>query len=519
MADVWTIFGVKTPAEARPDFSSAFGPHNAVQRMQEFLDQCLSGGRPASSISVLPNASAASQTITLASCPAGQVVEINGVRFTAVNGTAVAAYNEFDMSGNDTADAAALAAAINACTDARVSGVLTASSSLGVVTVTAARAGYLGNAIQVRNLGILASAVVTAASVQSGDTITINGTVLTATQHHATETLTLTSCAVGAKAIINGVSITAVASGANGISTFSQAGTDTQDAAALAAAINAHPSLAGLVTASSSAGVVTVRAVSAGTGGNDITIAASGTGITFMGSENSAGNLANGAAVANNQFDFTGSNTQCAADIVRAIGASTTALVSGAVTAKYTAGAVTITALEPGVPGNANQIATSNGTRLAITGSVSRLAGGTEASYRGTRATGTITITGADAGNYTATINGVSTGNVTGTAADDNATASSLCDAINKLTTALVADCVKATVASNVITITALRGGPVGNTFSLATTGTGAARSGALLTGGAVPTTVVLGGSSLGANTVSSQLSGGSSDTPISTSF
>lgn len=53
-----------------------------------------------------------SMRVTLATVTAGQYIDICGVRFTAVNGTP-AAFGEFDMSGNDTADALSLATAIN----------------------------------------------------------------------------------------------------------------------------------------------------------------------------------------------------------------------------------------------------------------------------------------------------------------------------------------------------------------------------------------------------------------------
>ena len=58
-------------------------------------------------------------TITLASVLAGQYVDICGYRFTATNGTPATLVSggnlgNFDISGNDAADATALAAAINA---------------------------------------------------------------------------------------------------------------------------------------------------------------------------------------------------------------------------------------------------------------------------------------------------------------------------------------------------------------------------------------------------------------------
>jgi len=61
-------------------------------------------------------------SITLASVTAGQYVDICGTRFTATNGTPAQIHSgqnafTFDMSGNDAADATALAAAINAAPD------------------------------------------------------------------------------------------------------------------------------------------------------------------------------------------------------------------------------------------------------------------------------------------------------------------------------------------------------------------------------------------------------------------
>jgi hypothetical protein len=53
-----------------------------------------------------------SMRVTLATVTAGQFIVIGGVKFIAVNGTPVN-FGEFDMSGNDTADALSLVTAIN----------------------------------------------------------------------------------------------------------------------------------------------------------------------------------------------------------------------------------------------------------------------------------------------------------------------------------------------------------------------------------------------------------------------
>lgn len=89
----------------------------------------------------------ASGTITLATVLANSTVTVNGLVYTAVAG-AKADNTEFSIDGNDTVDAADLADSIN--NDVRVGTVatgVTATSALGVVTVTAVTPGIGGNAI------------------------------------------------------------------------------------------------------------------------------------------------------------------------------------------------------------------------------------------------------------------------------------------------------------------------------------------------------------------------------------
>lgn len=87
----------------------------------------------------------ASGTLTLASVVATNSCSINGVTFTAVASGATG--NQFNVGGNDTITAANLAAAINASATALVTGVVTATSSGAVVTVTAHEMGLTGNCI------------------------------------------------------------------------------------------------------------------------------------------------------------------------------------------------------------------------------------------------------------------------------------------------------------------------------------------------------------------------------------
>jgi phage tail sheath gpL-like len=111
---------------------------------------------------------------------------------------------------------------------------------------------------------VRASGTCTVASIQADDTITINGTTITGKASPSGET------------------------------EFDSDGSDTVVAAAIAACINAHSSFTGLVTATSSAAVVTVSAFVKGNIGNCITLASSNGSRLAV----SAARLASGAGMA-----------------------------------------------------------------------------------------------------------------------------------------------------------------------------------------------------------------------------
>lgn len=96
----------------------------------------------------------ASATITIASIANGNTVTIGKTVFTASaspsSNTATAV--DFQSAGTDTVVAAALAAAINANTLGAAT-IVSATSSLGVVTVTALVPGVLGNQIALAKVG------------------------------------------------------------------------------------------------------------------------------------------------------------------------------------------------------------------------------------------------------------------------------------------------------------------------------------------------------------------------------
>lgn len=313
---------------------------------------------------------AATGTITLASCAAGTVIEVNGVPFTAVNGAATAGNNEFDISGTDAADATSLAASINASTTGGISGVVTATSTgaSGVVTVTSSRKGPGGNALTLKTLGVVGTGIVTYVTPSGTQTVVVNGVTVYNATAGATATLT---------------------------------------AAAAAAAINASSNalVLGHVRALSRAGVLHVFATKPGTVGNAITLSCTGTGATATvtngrlagGANTSSEGVAatgtltltswlntetvavNGVTItahtntqANNQVDISGSDTADAANLALAINNSTTAALADVI-ATPSGNVVTVSARRGGTVGNA--ITLSSG-QASVVANVARLATG-----------------------------------------------------------------------------------------------------------------------------------------------
>jgi hypothetical protein len=226
-----------------------------------------------------------------------------------------------------------------------------------------------GSTVMVQDTLVQASATATPAAVALNDTLSIAGTALTATQGRATGTVTFASAQAADTITANGVVFTAVSGAVTpGEATFDGSGTDTQAAASFAAQLNAYVdnALVGLMAARSAAAVATLYAANIGTSGNALTLATSNnTRLAKSGTT-----LANGAALTNNQFDFAGSNVTTGASIADAINNSTTAAVQRATASANTStGVVTVTAKVAGPAGNAITFTSSNGTRLAVTGS------------------------------------------------------------------------------------------------------------------------------------------------------
>ncbi len=301
-------------------------------------------------------------TVTVANTDVDDTVTLglagSTVDFTAKNAEDTAA-GQFDISGTDAAAATSLAACINAAAadvGSDLYGLVTAQAAAAVVTIRAATAGTGGDdvtlassdadGLQVSGAALSGGAAVgnnewdfggTNAQTATAMAEAINNSTTNIVKEHVQAsnragTITLSGVAAGEWVSVGGVRFTAVGqTPTNVLTEFSIGSTDTNDATALKNAINAHPALKDKVLASSSAGVVTVREVPP-MAANAPRVEKSGAGITL-------GGLTNGA------------------------------LAASAV--------VLWVAKEKGHAGNAVTCASSNGSRLAITGSASRLSGGT----------------------------------------------------------------------------------------------------------------------------------------------
>lgn len=125
--------------------ASSSNPHVWARKAELFFRAINAGLIPAS-IECLSDDTAqarASGTVTVASIQADDTITINGVTLTGK--ASPSGESQFDSDGSDTVVATAIAACIN--TNSSLTGIVTASSSAGVVTVSAFQKGLMGNAI------------------------------------------------------------------------------------------------------------------------------------------------------------------------------------------------------------------------------------------------------------------------------------------------------------------------------------------------------------------------------------
>lgn len=125
--------GVRSTATPRED---------CIKLSEYFMD--LAAGQQSATLQIETAGARATGTLTFTSAPtAAQTCVIAGQTITARASGAVA--NEFNIGGTISISAANLAAAINASTN--LSQVVTATSALGVVTITSVVPGRVGNGL------------------------------------------------------------------------------------------------------------------------------------------------------------------------------------------------------------------------------------------------------------------------------------------------------------------------------------------------------------------------------------
>lgn len=150
------------------DFKASSSPLKNLSKIENLI-KGMKAGSQLGSVAIHSSSSDpayATGTVTLASAVATNTVTIGKTVFTftstPTSNTATAVDVEVD-GADDTADAAALAAAINANTLGAAT-IVSATSALGVVTLTALVSGVTGNYI---------------ALAKSGAPITVSGTYMT----------------------------------------------------------------------------------------------------------------------------------------------------------------------------------------------------------------------------------------------------------------------------------------------------------------------------------------------------
>lgn len=138
-----TVIHIEHTEDIRGSGISGGGRKELARDIINALEAFTSGSKRAKTLVVYPNdneaLAQATGTITFAAAAAADTVTVNGVTLTA--------NTDFSVAGDDTADAAAYVTAFNAQTNALIAGIVSASSSGAVVTLTATQSGRYGNCI------------------------------------------------------------------------------------------------------------------------------------------------------------------------------------------------------------------------------------------------------------------------------------------------------------------------------------------------------------------------------------
>jgi hypothetical protein len=175
--DAGTTAGEIAPSTSVPGQPNTpgIGSGNAIRNIARFLEGEVNGR--GINVVYFDTAVSASTTGTFTGAPtAADTITVNGVVFTARASGAVA--NEFNIGGSVTANAANLAAAINASTTAGIINTVGATSALGVVTFYAIVPGSAGKNIPItESLGnfTLAATTFTTGGTQAHNAVLSSG--------------------------------------------------------------------------------------------------------------------------------------------------------------------------------------------------------------------------------------------------------------------------------------------------------------------------------------------------------
>lgn len=243
-----------------------------------------------------------------------------------------------------------------------------------------------GVTCSVRDAAAAASGTVTfSGPLTAADTVTINGTAVTAQQSYARGTVTAAAVSANDTVTVGATVFTAVNGGTPTNVQFDMSGSNNQTATNLAAVINAHPTASTLVKAYAASAVVTVRNLVIGTAGNP----AGASPVALASSNNtrlavagvSSGKLDGASDPGNNLFDIGNTTAEVLGYFAAAVTASTTTAVGGVGGVTVTtdgASVATLTAQVLGSVGNNITLAKS-ASNAAVSGA--KLTGGTETAF------------------------------------------------------------------------------------------------------------------------------------------
>ena len=159
---------------SKTQFESLVSKNDAKVALQDLINYLtgVKGGIYRALIGLASGAVQASGTLTVSSTGSTAAQACTVCNVTLTGRTSTTTMNEFNVNTDPATQAAAMAACINASTD--LANKVTATSLLGVVTITAVIPGLAGNGLQLSAGNLSNVALVAFANGANGDTLVIN---------------------------------------------------------------------------------------------------------------------------------------------------------------------------------------------------------------------------------------------------------------------------------------------------------------------------------------------------------